>query len=65
MTVTEAAAALGVDARTIRHRLERGMMKGENVHPRLWMIPREEVERWMEIGKLPPGRKARQEPETS
>ena len=57
MTVGQAAAALGVDSRTIRHRLTRGDMAGERVTNRLWMIPVAEVERWKAIGKMKPGPK--------
>jgi excisionase family DNA binding protein len=55
MTVGQAAAALGVDARTVRHRLEKGQMSGEKITDRLWMIPLAEVERWRSCGKMKPG----------
>jgi len=59
MTVSEVAAALGAPARTIAYRLKRGLMRGERVTSRLWLVPRDEVERWQGRGKLPPGRKPR------
>lgn len=57
LTVGQAAAILGVDVRTVRHRLEQGQMDGEKIAPRLWMIPLVEVERWKVIGRLKPGPK--------
>ena len=52
MTVQEAAAELGMSPVGVRARLERGLMRGVKVHPRLWLIPREEVERWRAIGTV-------------
>jgi excisionase family DNA binding protein len=57
VTVTEAAAQLGLSARAVAYRLERGMMQGVKVNPRLWLVPSDEVERWRGRGRLPPGRK--------
>lgn len=59
LTVQETAEELGITTRGVQHRLERGLMRGERVSPRLWMIPRTEVDRWREVGKLPRGRKPR------
>ena len=59
MTVAEAARELGLSIRGVLNRLERGQMRGERVHPRLWLIPREEVERWRMLGRQRPGRKAK------
>ncbi len=56
MTVTEAAAALGMSVRGVADRLQRGTMRGVKVNPRLWLVPRDEVERWRERGKLKTGR---------
>ena len=61
VTVGEAATVLGVDGATIRRRLARGVMQGERVGPRLWLIPKEEIERWRSRGKLRPGRKPREQ----
>ncbi len=61
LTAAEAAAALGLPGRTVRNRLQRGIMRGVAVNPRLWLVSRAEVERWREVGKLPPGRKPRPE----
>lgn len=59
LTAAEAAAILGLPGRTVRHRLQRGIMRGVAVNPRLWLISRAEVERWRAVGKLPPGRRPR------
>ena len=57
MTVTQAAAALGVDGSVVRRRLLSGAMKGEHLHGRLWLIPEAEVERWKRLPKPRPGPK--------
>jgi excisionase family DNA binding protein len=61
LTVTQAAAELGLAVSTLRTRLERGVMVGQRVHSRLWLIPRAEVERWRARGKLRPGPKPQAE----
>ncbi len=60
MTVSEAAIVLNVNTATIRYRIQRGDMQAERAGVRLWLIQREEVERWKVIGKLPRGPKPRQ-----
>ena len=62
MTATQAAEELGVNRSTIQRRLERGEMRGLRVHQKLWMVPRSEVERWKERGKLKPGPKPKRPP---
>ncbi len=57
VTVTEAAAELGVSGATINKRLQRGDMRGVKVNSRLWLIPAEELDRWRNRGKLKPGPK--------
>jgi excisionase family DNA binding protein len=57
LTALEAAAELGIPLRTLTYRLRQGLMRGEAVSPRLWLIPHAEVERWRGRGKLRPGRK--------
>ena len=59
MTITEAAEALRIDRTTVHRRLQAGIMVGTRVHPRLWLIPKSEVERWRQRGRLKPGRKPR------
>ncbi len=59
MTVTQAAAALGVDGSVIRRRLLSGAMRGERLHDRLWLIPEDEVQRWKRLPKPRPGPKPR------
>ena len=56
MTITEAAQVLGLHRATVHRRLESGVMRGERVHEKLWLIPREEAERWRDKGRLPVGR---------
>jgi excisionase family DNA binding protein len=56
LTVAEVAAALGLPVRTVYYRLEHGYMAGERVSPKLWLVPRSEVERWKGRVKLPRGR---------
>lgn len=63
LTVLEAADALGLTVRGVQDRLKRGLMRGERVSPRLWMVPRAEVERWQELGRQKPGRKPKKEGE--
>ena len=66
LTVTETAAELGLTVRGVQERLRRGLMRGERVSPRLWMVPRAEVERWKALGRQRPGRKpSRQRGESS
>lgn len=64
LTVTEAADELGLTPIGVRYRLEHGLMQGERVHSRLWLIPREEVERAKVQGRMKPGprRREREEP---
>jgi excisionase family DNA binding protein len=64
MTVTEAAAILGISERAIRYRLERGLMAGERAGKWIWLIPKEEVER---VKGAPPilGRKPGRRPPPS
>jgi excisionase family DNA binding protein len=57
LTVSETARALGLPLRTVRYRLQHGIMRGIAVSPRLWLVPRAEVEHWQGRGKLRPGRK--------
>jgi excisionase family DNA binding protein len=57
MTVTEAAKELGMSVGALRMRLLRGHMRGTHVSPKLWLIPREEVERAKAEGRMKPGPK--------
>lgn len=60
LTVSEAAAELGMSVRGVRSRIERGQMASVLRHARLRLIPREEVERWKALGRqqFGPKRKA-------
>jgi excisionase family DNA binding protein len=59
LTVTQAAAELGISVGALRTRLLRGHMHGQHAGPKLWLISREEVERAKREGRLRPGPKAR------
>jgi excisionase family DNA binding protein len=61
LTVAEVAEELGLTVRGVQDRLLRGLMRGERVSPRLWMVPRTEVERWKALGRQRPGRKPKRE----
>ena len=61
MTVREAAVAMGISARALRNRIERGEVRAERVGPRLLLIPHDEVERWRGRGTLKPGPRSKQE----
>jgi excisionase family DNA binding protein len=55
LTVKQAAAELGIPARTILHRLKTGKMRGQQLAGWQWVIPREEVERWRGQPRIKPG----------
>ncbi len=57
LTVRQAAAAIGLSRRGLLERIERGAIRAERVSARLWLIPRAEVERAKEQGRLKPGPK--------
>jgi excisionase family DNA binding protein len=61
VTVAQAAELLGMSPVGVRTRLERGLMRGRKVHPRLWLIPTSEVERWQAIGRVQ-GKRRHQQP---
>jgi excisionase family DNA binding protein len=61
MHVAEAARELGLTRRAVLARIERGDMKAERIHPKLWVIPVAEVDRWRELGRLKPGPKPKAE----
>ena len=59
LTLQEVATELGLPVRTVQNRVRTGHMRGERIHPRLWMVPRAELERWRSVGRLKPGPKGR------
>ncbi len=61
MTPAQAALELGISERAVQHRLKAGLLRGDNYGGRIWLIPREEVERAKAVGKLKPGPKRRAE----
>ena len=52
LTVAQAAEAMGISARALRNRIDRGDVMAAKVNPRLLMIARSEVERWRGKGRL-------------
>ena len=61
ITVPEAARILGLSESGIHKRIERGAMRAEQLGGKVWVIPREEVERWQRMGRMKPGRKPREQ----
>ncbi len=57
ITVSEAAAELGLSTVGVARRLQRGHMRGIKVSPRLWLVERAEVDRAKAAGRLKPGPK--------
>ncbi len=55
MTITEAAAELGLTPRAVQLRIQKGEMRAEKIGPIL-VIPKSEVERWRPVGKRKGGR---------
>jgi hypothetical protein len=45
VTVAEAAGELGLTVRGVQYRLKHGLLRGENIAGRAWLIPRAEIER--------------------
>lgn len=56
-TVAAAARELGITEQALRHRIRRGEVRAQRIGARLWVIEKEEVERWRNQGRLKPGRK--------
>jgi excisionase family DNA binding protein len=57
LTVSEVAAELDLSPVGVARRLQRGHMRGIKVNPRLWLVEREEVDRWKQRGRMKPGPK--------
>ena len=57
MHVAEVARELGLTHRAVLARIARGEIKAERVHPQLYLVPREEVERAKAAGPLKRGPK--------
>ena len=60
VTTVEAARILGISHRTVLDRLKRGLMRGEQVSPKLWLVPRQELER-VGAGRLKTGPKPKED----
>ena len=63
ITVPQAAKLLGLSESGIHKRIERGDMRAERLGGKVWVIPREEVERWQQLGRQRPGRKPHRRPD--
>ena len=63
VTVAEAAAELGISPRAVLHRIEQGEIKARKITPRMYLVPRQEVERWKPIGKRKGGRPPKRPPQ--
>jgi excisionase family DNA binding protein len=55
LTVAQVAEELGLSARGVRNRIERGALRAEQINARLLLVPRAEVERWKARGRLKAG----------
>ena len=62
MSVSEAAAAMGISVTALRDRIRNGQVQAERVGKRVLLIPESEVERLRGRGRLKPGPKPRQKP---
>src|SRR5215203_893394 len=62
MSVSDAAAAIGISVTALRDRIRHGQVKAERIGRRVLLIPPEEVERLRGQGRLKPGPKPRTEP---
>jgi hypothetical protein len=58
VTAAEAARILGISHRAVLDRLKRGLMRGDQVSPKIWLVPRDELER-IGTGRLKTGPKPR------
>ena len=62
VTVPQAAQLLGLTERGVLKRIQRGDMRAERLGGKVWVIRREEVERWQQLGRQRPGRKPLRRP---
>lgn len=63
LTTTEAAKVIGIPTRTLLNRIKAGIIQAERAGPRAWLVPRTEVEKWRNRGRLRPweGRRIREQ----
>ena len=59
MSISEAAAAIGIAETTLRDRIRNGQVKAERIGKRVLVIPEAEVERLRGAGRMKPGPKPR------
>jgi excisionase family DNA binding protein len=55
-TVAETAQVLGLSVRAVQDRIRKGEMAAEKITPRLYLVHRNEIERWKPVGKRKGGR---------
>jgi excisionase family DNA binding protein len=55
-TVAEVAQLLGLSVRGVQDRIKKGEMQAEKITPRLYLVHRNEIERWKPVGKRKGGR---------
>ncbi len=65
MSVTEAAAAMGITPTALRERIKRGQVRAERIGQRVLLVPASEVERLRGAGRMKPGPKPRPKPDTT
>ena len=65
LTVSQAAEALGLSRRGLHYRIERGDIHALQPSPRLFLVPKSEVERLRNTGKFRPGPKPKSPPGSS
>lgn len=58
LTLTQAAAALGVTADTLRQQVHAGALKARKVGP-VWTVTEREVERYRAVSRGTPGKRKR------
>ena len=61
LTIQEAARELELSVTGVHDRIRKGRLRGVQVSPRLWLVPREEVEHAKAAGRLKPGPKPKRE----
>jgi excisionase family DNA binding protein len=59
MSVSEAAAAIGISVTALRDRIRNGQVRADRVGQRVLLVPTEEVERLRGTGRMKPGPKPR------
>ena len=63
MSVTEAAAAMGISVTALYDRIRNGQVQAERIGRRVLLIPASEVDRLRGAGRMKPGPKPQQSEE--